>query len=112
MDVLSSHTHLAFSLNWLNSECVVSCNFRPKIFKVNLRCFHSLPIIYALLVPTGASHQAACALVIRNEKQPIKVSKLHPAAAVSNAGQRGRPDRAEEDQVTRCSFRFNRTVRE
>lgn len=54
----------------------------------------------ALTILSGAGHQAARALVIRNEEQPIQVCKLHPAPAVSHAGQRGRPDRAEEDQVT------------
>ena len=44
-------------------------------------------IIHAFPVTTGAGHQAACALVTRNEEQPIKVSKLHPAPAVSHAGQ-------------------------
>lgn len=58
------------------------------------------PHIHALPVPPGAGHQATSALVTRNEEQPIQVSKLHPAPAVSHAGQRGRPHRAEEDQVT------------
>lgn len=51
--------------------------------------------------PTGAGHQAARALVTRNEEQPIQVGELHSAPAVGNAGQRGRPHRAEEDQVIR-----------
>lgn len=58
-------------------------------------------ITHALPVPPGAGHQAASALVTRNEEQPVQVSKLHPAPAVSHAGQRGRPHGAEEDQVTR-----------
>lgn len=57
-------------------------------------------IIHAFPLPSGAGHQATRALATRNEEQPIQVSKLHPAAAVSHAGQRGRPHRAEEDQVT------------
>lgn len=49
---------------------------------------------------TGAGHQASSTLVIGDEEQPIQVGELHPAAAVSHAGQRGRPHRTEEDQVS------------
>lgn len=53
-----------------------------------------------LVVLAGAGHQVTGTLVIRNEEQPIQVSKFHPASAVSHVGQWGRPYRAEEDQVT------------
>lgn len=61
-----------------------------------------LDLVQYVCLP-GASHQAASPLVTRNEEQPIQVRKLHPAPTVSHAGQRGRPHRAEEDQVTRGS---------
>lgn len=40
-----------------------------------------------LFVLAGAGHQVTGTLVIRNEEQPIQVSKLHPASAISNVGQ-------------------------
>lgn len=66
------------------------CHFSP------LWCL----IVHALLVPTGTGYQAAGTLVTRNEEQPVQVCKLHTAPAVSHVGQRGRPHRAEENQVS------------
>ena len=51
------------------------------------------------ICPPGSGHQAIGTLVTRNEEQPVQVGKLHATPAVSHAGQRGRPHRAEEDQV-------------
>lgn len=44
-------------------------------------------IDHTLLVRPGSGYQAPGALVTRNEEQPIQVCKLHPASAVSHAGQ-------------------------
>lgn len=51
-------------------------------------------------VPAGSGHQAFSALVTRNEEQFIQIGKLHPTSAVRHASERGRPHRAEEDQVS------------
>lgn len=70
---------------------------RPFFIKVGL--IQVLKKYFFYIVTKGAGHQAAGALVIRNEKQSIQVGELNPAPAVGHVGQRGRPHGAKEDQV-------------
>lgn len=58
-------------------------------------------------VPAGSGHQAFSALVTRNEEQSVQISELHPTSAVRHASERGRPHRAEEDQVSPFTLRHD-----